>query len=1250
MSSFVFQTPVMTPSGAATLVSITVSPNPAWVKIGSVRPFTAIGNYSDGSAADLTLTVVWASSAPAIALIGAGTGVASGVAPGSVTITATSGAIVGSAALTVVAASSAVGNYQLVAAIEGWPYLMTDGAPEAAIAAWDGTDWQQALGGMVLEGMIEQTIDPYDPSPSGGEGGTLYLSFVPDEDDILGIATHRTDAGAEAFLTSTIDVDDTTIPLANTVAFPAAPGELCIGTETIAYSAKGATSVTASKRGMYAPFSRNAADNFGRHHRLATYGFLGPQLKPIATEHHRVWIGRQVGVWEHRKTNGVLNPYDEAIRVFAGIIVGVRDVKGMTVLTLQSMRDTINDTVVMRDQFSGQIREGVLLEVGNDFNAQDTKEGAGPPTTLTANPLVVLPSGSSGANQVDEDWYTLVDLYSIINRWLESERIAGRLHGTYSFALSTTVDGESTGEAGYRTKLDVYIPTGASGYHGHFAFSGPTTRSWQFMGYEVGGGSSSGDLEGEVPGDTNESIMSENAPVRWTLTQTAVDASPEIEFESIEGLWQSQAKKLPTEPRNLAIGSDPTLAGEWGLLLFNNNVVFLAQRDLGSDPTGKTFTGLLAMSTLGDPFSGTEVRTFVRRYGEEPIRLTQIFILEDTFAALTTSMLVSTGTLGYNDSTGGDFDVLPYGVGLAIPERLLHGGSAEEFYNRLLALPSGAEPMRLKIEKPIRFADLVSGDFLIRVAHLVWKIGVPGSTYEEGVIRIAHWVTATIATATVNLTEANKAAPADTEDDQRSVSDLSGKWARNVAKFEFARTFDGRYTDRITVIDPVSVDANGASAITIPSRNMDRSTIEGALPNFVTWFPTVSRPLRVVRRTGDLSLFYTANVLDTCVITDDEVRDSTTGRRGCSRPGIILRHAISLGGWVPGTDEVVPPLCEMDIVLMPVDRVAPWSPAAQVDETVSGGGFSGGYNSATKTLRLKNHAYSEATEATDPSYFAANHAIEVIQIDPDNPGSPLYWTAVIASRTSTDITLVSALAAPAWDATKFYYIRPRSYGSVLATQRATSYEADDFDGLIENLRSPYDYAAVLNSPSQIIGHTEAPERYATVADSDGAALDVANEFGAAKLINNLVDHRTAVNSPAMDNVVRPGSGGAARALVFLRRVHFNPQRLTGGLDREIEIRPWFRSKTGGSTTIRITLARHKPLETPGEATCENVTFTGIHVNFDWTTTSTASWTTAAATSVPTSPIDDDGNVWLAVEISGDGEARGAPLVRMKERT
>jgi plastocyanin len=97
-----FGTVTVMPSstGSPTLQSITVQPANPTITAGSNDGFTAKGNFSDNSTQDLTSQVTWASANTAVATINS-SGIATGVAPGTSTITASLNGINGSFTLTV---------------------------------------------------------------------------------------------------------------------------------------------------------------------------------------------------------------------------------------------------------------------------------------------------------------------------------------------------------------------------------------------------------------------------------------------------------------------------------------------------------------------------------------------------------------------------------------------------------------------------------------------------------------------------------------------------------------------------------------------------------------------------------------------------------------------------------------------------------------------------------------------------------------------------------------------------------------------------------------------------------------------------------------------------------------------------------------------------------------------------------------------------------------------------------------------
>lgn len=87
-------------ASGVTLTSISVTPSTASISAGTTKQFIATGNYSDGSTQTLTTSVTWTSGTTSVATI-ASSGLATGVAVGSSTITATLGSVSGTATLTV---------------------------------------------------------------------------------------------------------------------------------------------------------------------------------------------------------------------------------------------------------------------------------------------------------------------------------------------------------------------------------------------------------------------------------------------------------------------------------------------------------------------------------------------------------------------------------------------------------------------------------------------------------------------------------------------------------------------------------------------------------------------------------------------------------------------------------------------------------------------------------------------------------------------------------------------------------------------------------------------------------------------------------------------------------------------------------------------------------------------------------------------------------------------------------------------
>ncbi len=117
----------------ASVVSIAVNPAIAAIPLGLTQAFTALGTFSDGSTQDVTNSVHWSSSVAAVATVSntpGSNGIATSTGSGITIISATSGAVTGSASLTVTAA--------LLAAIEI--------SPQSPSISTGGTEQFTAIG------------------------------------------------------------------------------------------------------------------------------------------------------------------------------------------------------------------------------------------------------------------------------------------------------------------------------------------------------------------------------------------------------------------------------------------------------------------------------------------------------------------------------------------------------------------------------------------------------------------------------------------------------------------------------------------------------------------------------------------------------------------------------------------------------------------------------------------------------------------------------------------------------------------------------------------------------------------------------------------------------------------------------------------------------------------------------------------------------------------------------------------------
>ncbi len=385
---------------------------------------------------------------------------------------------------------------------------------------------------------------------------------------------------------------------------------------------------------------------------------------------------------------------------------------------------------------------------------------------------------------------------------------------------------------------------------------------------------------------------------------------------------------------------------------------------------------------------------------------------------------------------------------------------------------------------------------------------------------------------------------------------------------------------------------------------------------------------------------------DTCTFSDSFSRDPVTGIRGVSaRAGMILRLVSSPGGLAP--DAKTPQGCAGEVdIFVSTDRATIWSPSAEIDETLSSGGYSAGYNSSTKALRCYANEHSEWFEAVDAHNFEANDTIYITEKDPT--GAPLQWTRIVASVSSNDIIMTATLSSPAWDATKTYRITSCSYNASQATQQTDAYMADDVTGLVDGTAPPFQFgiqpiAATLFTAED---HTQLAELDPTgISTATDIAYDTGYHRAIVRTINNLMDHKTAHQSPVLScTAAGYGFGSGTWILKFLQKHHFGVQSL-GLVGRAIAVAPWLKGDGVSPIPVRVSLCPFLPTgaslsDVVWPAPVQQVTFT----------TSLSTWSTATEQLLDLRILDHYGNAWIGIEVGQFASCRGLAQLIERERT
>ncbi len=1123
------------------------------------------------------------------------------------------------------------------AIIEGYGKILTSCPSLTAMSdAYAGTDFSTALGGLFVDLNSEQSIDPWNPFHN--EGGTCVLKIVPDAADTFGIDVFKKNAGFRTQLSATITRSDATFDVKSTANFGSS-GEMFIGTEAIAYSVVDANTFFADTRGKYSPFGTNdgtGGDRFAQHHRVGATTQDGPKFETNVSSIPRNWIGKLVGVWIHRLVDGAPDDIGQAHLAFAGRIAEIRDdPQSMgTVIDCRHILTDLKSATVGRELWQAEVPEGFFLSEGMTISVRDTIVAG---SFNDGDDLVVVASGATGTNQLDEGFYTHAELRGAIETWLAAENTASRIVGEYAFGPPYVLPetGETRGTFYWR------IPGGAGPEDVLVEITMPQLIAWA-LGW-VTSGVDSGGANGATKtltfkddpstGNAGRTFFSDTEPCasifyRLTSSANAIQVENELgTFFDNTDLWPATLFDKPA-------------TSDIGVFAINDAVIFSAGYTAGLlSPIGNvpldahfnsTGSGLTFNPAFRVPISASNTTATIR----------QILVLEQSVSSLLRYFLYSTGTTGYNEP---DFDAFPFGVGIGIPGALLEG-----IEDTLARLPGADSSILAIIDKPTKFADLFDPELKLRWAFPRWK---------EGKIEFGQWVSPIGANAVADLTEATKAAPAGNVDNHNTSTALTDVFQRPIVTVAYNRSIleqskNNEYLSSLTFEDITAVDDSGGTgqAITIKARNTyaeftnTGAGIHALAPGFLSNLPLFSRPASFMTRSIDPRYFWSLSVGDVVTLTDEFARDPATGQRGIGqRAAVITRHRFNPGGWQPGSRDPIPPGGEVDLFFLEVSRVAVYGPGAIVDDTAT----NAGYDSGTKTLTCYAHECSEAaTDNPDAASFPAGYKVRIIERDPADPASPIAWDDTVASQTGNTITLTDGPPS-AWDNAKLYRVMFSPYSTCTTEQQTGStFLADDADGQVQDAASPYEYgASIFGNTWTGASASDDVELPPNSIYAEGGSFDTGHDRALAQLVNNLIDFKTSKFFPQLGaEVFGTVSGSMLLAYAYPIFLDAVPYGFTNR--RYLTVAPFMQSGDGGSVTVRVTLTDRPPWA----SSIVDHPRPPSYSSYDFTTSSTTWQTPTAQDLLIANYKDTNGIAWIWIELSNQAGTRGLAKCQEGERT
>lgn len=916
-------------------------------------------------------------------------------------------------------------------------------------AAWSGTDWSTVKSGLeVPRGTIQQSIGIFDPTT---KPDSLTIDIVDAADTFVdnGLLGRPSDM-AETHLTSSIDSDDTTVPVKDDSDF-ASSGHAYIGHERFAYTGTSGTSFTTVTRGKNALFGTSSTSGrFGRPHDINPQTG-GRAAAPAITEVPRVWWNRMVALYLVHKEAGVWATKANAWFAWCGRIKGWTDKEGVVSLNCVSIIEALQSTV-----FPNQLRGELLntITVGEDYmRIVRTSQYIGTATTLG------VPSESTSEDIINK-------IAAQFDAWHDDATIDST--DKWSVQIVSTPEGP-------RVMFAVETNTGTSD---SFSITLPV-RIINLLGVEFFGFSDvvQTELLGNIPltsttgTGTKFQAIGNRAPATNVNPGNLVDGET-FQISAIEGNWTDQ----PDVPEMFANDAEGIVAVDDTLTaVTESSGTFTVKAGLRNQGPG---TSVIAVH-MGKPL---EERTAVK----------QVWLRRGRAGDLMLSLLLGTGTASYNDTT---YDVTADKVGIGLPYELVDVASFQQL----------DAPYELLIDEPLPLRDVIEEILATYSRTIIWKNGQLTLTYPA--------FDADAAPTFTTLTESSKpdnSLASITYGDGDIVNRVTLRYHNT----DYIRLTEGRVPifekpKTIVAENVASMSDHGqrpgleinARGILDPEQWKD-NVAEPALAYF-------GRPLGRISWPVNMRF---AHVVpgDMCKVTADYLTDPRTGSRGIS--GLACWVLDSSFDWTAGAGRLEL-LFLADHPASRYCQYAPSAKVDETENSGSytAGYWDDSGGSGNYYLTVKGHEFSRSTDAVDASHFAGKE-IRVRQLSPSDPSSPDAgpWQPGCSAVNGNVLTLDAALTS--FDANLEYVVELADYTTVSASEQDLAF-IGDFDDFQYSDGTPCALWAG-HVPADYLTHdatTDAATGFVRPTDTDDDLDEPMSTHKAWHLLrntNNLYSYRT----------------------------------------------------------------------------------------------------------------------------------------------